>query len=289
MKTESAHSKQAWLETVYTPDGHRRLGMRVWRVMAMQLWHSRELIWRLMYRDFSAMYRQSMLGYVWAVIPPLVTVAIFAYLTSRRLLPIGDVSLPYPLFALWSISIWQLFATSITACTNSLVSAGSLVTKINFPKVTLIVAAAGQSLFEFLIRLVLVAIVIVWYGIIPPWQIIFVPLVLMPILLVAIGAGFLLSILNLVIRDIGNAIGIMLMFGMFAAPVLYPPPEHFPFFLVNILNPVSPVLMAAQDLLAYGKVQHLDLLLGSFLLSLLLFLVGWRIFSLVITRIAERA
>jgi lipopolysaccharide transport system permease protein len=242
-----------------------------------------------MYRDFSARYRQSILGYIWAIIPSVATVIIFTYLTSHRVLPIGNVPLPYPIFALWSISVWHLFAGSLAACTNSLVSAGSLVTKINFPKETLVIASVGQAVIEFIIRLLPIVAVMLWYGISPPWQSIFIPLILVPVLFLAIGLGFFLSILNLAIRDIGSAVGMVLTFGMFAAPVLYPPPHTYPFFLVNILNPFSPLLIATQDLLAYGELRHEALLVAAVLFAFLLFLIGWRIFYIIMPRVAERA
>lgn len=276
-------------ETVYTPDGLRRLGLRVWAIMAQQLWDSRELIWRLIYRDISVRYRQSILGYLWAVIPPIVTVAIFTYLTNYRVLPIGELPLPYPVYALWSLSLWQLFAGVLGAATHSLVGAGSLVTKINFPKEALVISAVGQPLFDYLVRLIPMAAVFVIYAVIPPWQILFIPLLLVPILLLALGIGFFLAILNLAVRDIGSLVGTVLTFGMFAAPVFYPPPIRAPFFLVNIVNPFSPLLIATQDLLAVGELRHGRLLVSACLFALMAFLVGWRLFHLTMPRVAERA
>jgi len=275
--------------TVYTSSSLRQPPWQLWSVMLSELWQSRELIWRLMYRDFAARYRQSVLGYLWAVIPPVVMVIVFTYLTTKRVLPIGQVPVPYPVFALWSISIWHLFANSLLACTNSLVSAGPLVTKINFQKSSLVVAAPGQAMFEFLIRLIPIAAVMIWYEVLPSWQMIFVPAILAILILMAIGLGFFLSILNLAIRDIGSVVGMFLTFGMFAAPVFYPPPVTFPFSLVNVLNPVSPFLIASQDLLAYGEVRHWDLLGGGIAFAVMLFLVGWWVFRLTMPRVAERA
>ena len=289
MPSKSKTADAPLLETVYAPDGMRLMGIRIWSSMFRKLVASRELIWRLIYRDISVRYRQSILGYLWAVIPPILTVTIFTFLTSQRVLPIGNVPLPYPVFALWSISVWQLFAGALTESTNSLVKAGSLVTKINFSKEALVISAVGQPLFDFVIRLLPIAVVFAWYGIVPPWEALFIPLLLLPVLLLATGLGFFLAIANLAIRDIGSAVGMVLIFGMFAAPVLYPPPVTAPFFLINILNPFSPLLIATQDLLAYGELQHLDILIGGCLFALLTFLVGWRVFHLTMPRVAERA
>ncbi len=276
-------------EVVYDESRERRLGVRVWPQMFRDLWGTRELVIRLIQRDISVRYRQSILGYVWALIPPIVTVAIFTFLVSRRALPIGATPLPYPVYALTGMTLWGLFAGSLSASTTSLVNAGSLVTKINFPKETLVIAAVGQPLFDFALRLLPVIGVFVWYGVDPAWESVFIILLLLPVLLTAVGLGFLLSITNLVIRDVANAVSMVLSFGMFFAPVLYPPPVRWPFYLVNVLNPFSPVLRAMHDLLAYGHVTQPSLLLVSVLFALLVFLVGWRVFRLTMPRVAERA
>src|SRR5579883_2599897 len=145
-------------EAVYTPHGHLGMGLSAWYEMLKELIDSRELTWRLFLRDFSARYRQSMLGYLWAVVPSLVTAATFSYLNRSKVLPIAGTHLPYPVFVLLGMTVWQLFATGLTSATQSLVNAGSLITKINFPRETLVLAAFGQSLFQFLIGIVLVGI-----------------------------------------------------------------------------------------------------------------------------------
>lgn len=257
--------------------------------MVRNLVRSRELIWRLILRDLSARYRQSILGYGWAILPAVVTVASFAYLSGTRILPIGKTPIPYVAYALWSIGVWQLFTGSLQACTNSLISAGSLVTRINFPKEALLFGAIGQTVFDFLVRLIPVFIVFAWQAVIPAWQAIFLPLALIPIILLALGFGFVLSIVNLLLRDIGNTLGIILAFGTFAAPIVYPPPETWPFVLINILNPFSPLLIATQDLIATGRLSMPGTFTFSCLFSLLVFLLGWRFFNVAIHRIAERA
>ena len=274
---------------LYESSSRRRLGFRIWKSIAFDVWSSRELVFRLIARDITVRYKQSVLGYVWALLFPLATAALFTYLVSARVLPIGDPVLPYPLFALWSISVWQLFTATLLSSTSSLAAAGSLITKVNFPAQALVIAAFGQSLFDFLLRLIPVSILLVWYNYLPPLAVLAIPLILVPLLLLAIGLGFFFSILNLVVRDIGNAIGIILTFGMFATPVLYPAPVHYPFYLVNIFNPVSPFIIATQDLLTSGKLLHIDLLIVACLFSMLIFLVGIRLFSLALPRAIERA
>jgi lipopolysaccharide transport system permease protein len=230
-----------------------------------------------------------MFGYLWAVLPSIVTVIVFAALTQSQTIPVAETSLPYVAYALWSISVWQLFAGCLSVCTNSLASAGSLVSKVNFPKEALVMAAIGHPLLDFIIRLVLVAFVFIWYGVPYKAQMIFVPFILFPVILLAIGLSFVLSIVNLVLRDIGNILAMALTFGMFLAPVLYPPPTTWPSSLINILNPLSPLLIASQDVIAYGSLSQPQAFLFSCLFSVLVFLVGWRLFRLTIYRVSTYA
>ena len=187
------------------------------------------------------------------------------------------------------MSIWQLFAGCLGGCTNSLASAGSLVSKVNFPKEALVMATIGQPLLDFMIRLILVALAFIWYEVPFRAQMILVPFMLLPVILLATGLGFILSIVNLILRDIGNIMGMALTFGIFLAPVLYPPPTTWPATLINILNPLCPLLIASQDMIAHGSLSQPQAFLFSCLFSVLVFLVGWRVFRLTINRVSAYA
>jgi lipopolysaccharide transport system permease protein len=273
-------------EIVYTPDSISRNGWHTWRNMLSEFLDSRELIWRLILRDLSARYRQSVLGYLWAVLPSVATVSVFAALTQSQTIPIGETPLPYVAYALWNISFWQFFAGCLSACTNSLAAAGSLVSKVNFPKEVLVVAAIGQPLLDFVIRLLLVMFVFFWYEVPFKAQTLFLPLVVLPAILLATGVGFVSSITHLVLRDVGSMLGMGLTFAMFLAPILYPPPTTWPLSLINVVNPFSPLLIASQDLIAYGSLSMPRTFLLYCLFSMLMFLCGWRLFRLVMPRIS---
>jgi len=95
--------------------------------------------------------------------------------------------------------------------------------------------------------------------------------------------------LNAVTRDISNALGIIMYLGMFVTPIIYPPPTSWPMsFLINYVNPISSFVTASRDLLIKGTITHPTIYLSSFILSFLLFLVGWRIFHLTESKVAER-
>lgn len=274
-------------EVVYRPDRYRGLGLACWREMVTELWQHRELTWRLFLRDFSARYRQSFGGYLWAILPMVATAATFSWLNRTKVLPIAETSLPYPVFVLLGMTVWQLFAGGLTGATQSLIEAGSLIVKIAFPRETLVLAAFGQTLFEFALRLVLVAAAFALYGVAPAVGLVFLPLLLIPLCLLTLGLGFLLSLINGVMRDVGQMLTLLLMFWMFLTPVVYPAPPGAG-SLLTLLNPVSPFLIAAQDLASRGTLSHPGSFAIGSLVSCVVFLGGWRIFHLTEPRIAER-
>ena len=263
--------------------------MMTWAGMFLGVWRSRWLIRQLLYRDFTVRYRQSYFGYIWAVLPQLATVAIFAFLMRYRVFDMGETAMPYIIHALWSVSLWQLFSSTLINCTKCLVDAGALVTKINFPKESLVLAAMGQPLLDFLIRLVPMAIVMVWVGFVPSLQSIWTVIIIVFLMLLCLGCGFILAVINLVLRDVGNIIGMVLTFGMFFSPILYPPPVREPFIWVNILNPFSPFLISTQELLIGAEFSHPYLLVFMSIFAVVLFLFGWKVFCISMPRICERA
>jgi len=245
-------------------------------------------MWRLFVREVAARYRQSVFGYVWAVVPAIVTTITFTYLRGSGTLPIGQTNIPYPAYVLLGMTVWQLFATGLTRTTQSLVNARAIITKINFSRETLVFAAFGESVFNFLIRIVLLAVVFVWFRVVPAWTVILVPFVLVPLALMTVGFGFVLSLANGVLRDIGNSLMIVMTFAMFLTPVVYPPPVTGPKVLINYLNPVSPFIIATRDLTTKGTLSQPDGLLWASVAGLVVFLLAWRIFHLAMCRIAER-
>ncbi len=254
--------------------------------MFQEMYDFHELIWRLFARDISAKYKQSFLGNAWSLLMPFVAIGTFMYLNHAGILHIQQTSVPYPLYALIGLSIWQVFSTGLNSGANSLIGAGDLVTKINFPREVLVVASMAQSVFEFLIKFVLVLVFFIIFKFMPSWKIVFFPFFLLPLIFLTIGLSLILSLLNGVMRDIANIVSLLLMFLMFLTPVLYPvPAKHF---LLLRLNFLSPLINSPRELITEGHV-HQPLYFGiASVLSFLIFLMSWRIFHLAETKISER-
>lgn len=275
--------------TVYEPNHIQKAGIRVWGEMFQEIVAFRGLIWRLIVRDISARYRQSFMGIFWAFLAPLVMMVVFVWIKNKNILPIEDTDMPYAAYVFLGQIVWLLFSHGITTTANSLVAAGSMLTKINFPKETLVISAVGQTVFEFLLRLPLLLIIFFWVGFIPKFSLLLLPIILIPLLLFVIGLGFFVALLNAVFRDIASVLTIILNLGMFITPVVYPPPTSWPLsFLINHINPISSFVIAARDLATVGYLTEPASYISSTILGALLFLIGWRLMHLVEPKIAER-
>jgi len=282
-------SKQNTNMQVYEPNYIIKIGVRVWIDMFRELIEYRGLIWRLIIRDISARYRQSVLGIFWSFLTPLLMTIIFLQMKNNKILPIGDTALPYAAYVFFGQMIWLLFSQGMMAAASSLISSGSLLTKINFPKEVLVISALGQTLFEFIVRIPLLILIFLWVGFVPQFSIVLIPVIIIPLLFLVLGLGMIMAMVNAVVRDIGSMLFIVLSVGMFASPVIYPPPTTWPLtFWIDYANPVSGFLIAAQDLAAKGHITDPAGYFSAVMFSLIILFVGWRIFHIVEPKIAER-
>lgn len=275
--------------TTYEPDNSLKKGyLSIFSEIFGELKKNRWLTYQLFKRDFFAIYKQSFIGVLWALIIPLVSVGTFIILNRSGVFNIGDINVPYPIYAILGMAFWQLFSTGLVASSNSLVKAGSMIVKINFSKKALVIASTGQSLISFLIQFVLVGILFASYRITPSIAILWVPLIIIPIMLLTLGLGFILSLLNGVMRDIGNMLSMLMTFLMFLTPVLYAKPTTGILARITEYNPLYYLVSAPRDLVLMGKVPELKGFLIASAMSLIIFLICLVAFHLTETRIAER-
>jgi len=275
--------------TTYEPDNSLRKGyLSIFSEIYHELKRSRWLTYQLFKRDFFALYKQSFIGILWALIIPLVSVGTFIILNRSGIFTIGDIHVPYPIYAILGMAFWQLFSTGLVASSNSLVKAGSMIAKINFSKKALVIASTGQSLISFLIQFVLVGILFACYRITPSIAILWVPIIIIPIMLLTLGLGFILSLLNGVMRDIGNMLSMLMTFLMFLTPVLYAKPTTGILARITEYNPLYYLVSAPRDLVLMGKVPELKGFLIASVVSVIILLICLVAFHLTETRIAER-
>ena len=274
------------INNLYVPNKHLKLGIKIWKEMFGELAGSRELTWRFFVRNLSAKYKQSVLGYLWAIIMPFVAIGSFMFLNRAGIINIGKTDVPYPLFALIGLSVWQLFSVGIVSGCSSLLQAGSMIVKINFPRETLVFSSIAQSIFEFLIRFSLIISFFFIFKFSPSLGILLFPLALVPIIFLTLALSLILSLVEGVLRDTANIVSLLTTFLLFLTPVLYPATQKQSLFFR--LNPLYPLISAPRDLIIYGHIKNPVAFFVVFVLAILLFLIFWRIFHLAETKIPER-
>jgi lipopolysaccharide transport system permease protein len=273
----------------YEPDNSLKKGyLSIFREIFSELKKNRWLTYQLFKRDFLTMYKQSLIGILWAFIIPVVSVGTFIILNRSGLFSIGDLNVPYPVYAVLGLSFWQLFSTGLIASSNSLVKAGSMIIKINFSKKSLVIASTGQAIVSFLIQSAIVCVLFLYYGLTPTKAVLLVPLLIIPMMLFTLGFGFILSLLNGVMRDIGNVLSVLMTFLMFLTPVLYARPEKGILAYFTYFNPLFYLVSVPRDFVLTGTTADLAGFVISSVISVAVCVVCIVIFHLTETRIAER-
>lgn len=274
--------------TVYTPESPLRHPGKLVRDMAHDLWAARELSWRLFRRDTQAQYRNSILGYVWVFIPPLVASLPFIYLNAAGVVNIGEIPIPYGAYAMVGTIIWQVFVDALNSPIRTVNAARSMLTRINFPREAILLSGLMQVIFSFLVRLALLVAVFAWFRIVPPAT---APLFLIGILalmIVGFMIGILLTPLGLLYGDVQQAIPVFTTFLMLLTPVIYPPPRSGIAATIAALNPLTPLVVTTRDWLTTGEAGPAAGFFAVALVSFVLLLLGWVAYRVALPHLIAR-
>jgi lipopolysaccharide transport system permease protein len=275
-------------KVVYTPESQMRTPRKLLRSMFLDLKASRELGWRLFIRDVSARYRQSFLGIFWAFLPPIAMGLVFIILQSKSILNLGETDIPYPLFVLTGTILWQVFVESLNAPLRSVMSAKPMLAKINFPREALLLSAFYQIGFNVLIKCLVLVGIFIFFKVQVTWGLLLAPLALLMLILLGMALGLLLTPIGILYTDISSGLMVFTQFWFFVTPVVYPPPQSFPYSLITTLNPVSPILISARDLITKGHFTNLIPFLIIACLTILLLFIAWIFYRVALPIIIER-
>jgi lipopolysaccharide transport system permease protein len=185
------------------------------------VWQYRELLYFLVWREVKVRYKQTVLGVAWAVLQPLMTMAIFTVIFGMFVNVPSD-GLPYPLFALAALLPWTYFSEAMTRSSVSLVGDAQLIRKVYFPRLIMPLAAVVSPAVDFLLAFILLLAMMAWYGFSPTWGIIMLPGFLLLGLVTALAVGLWLSALNVRYRDVRHTVPFLIQCWMYASPVAYP-------------------------------------------------------------------
>ena len=217
-------------------------------VEVRELWHYRDLLYFLTWRDISVRYKQTVLGFLWAILQPFLTMVVFAIFLGR-LAGMPSDGVPYPVFSYLGLLPWSYFSGAVTRAGTSVVGNAHLLTRVYFPRVLVPLSATLSALVDFAIASLVLGGLMAWYGIVPArTAVLLLPLAALTAL-AATGIGMWLAALNVRYRDVQYAIPFLMQLWMFATPVVYPtslvPPGWQPLFALNPMTGIIEAYRAA--------------------------------------------
>jgi lipopolysaccharide transport system permease protein len=233
-------------------------------------WTYHELLYFLIWRDVKVRYKQTVLGVAWAILQPVIMIAIFTVIFGR-VAGLPSDGIPYALFAYAGVVTWTFFSGAITKSGNSLVGSSHLITKVYFPRMMVPAAAVIAAVVDLLLAFVVLVPLMIYYGVAPKVQVLAIFPVIGLLILLAFGVGMWMSALNVKYRDVGFILPFAIQIWMFLSPVIYPssalPPK---FRTLMMFNPVSGLIEASRSALFGLPFQWLPILVSCVITFLIL-------------------
>jgi lipopolysaccharide transport system permease protein len=243
-----------------------------------ELWHYRDLLYLLVWRDIKTQYAQSVLGIGWALIGPFVGMIIFTILFGN-LMQVDSEGVPYAIFSFTALVPWGYFYGALSSASNSLRGGISLINKVYFPRMILPLVAIFGKLIDFAIAMILLFVLMVWFQILPTLWIFMLPLLVLQMMLFALGLGMCATALAVQYRDVSRVMSFATTFLMYASPVIYPAsliPQEYR--LIYGLNPMVGVIEGFRSALLGTNPMPWDLLAMGLMTTLILVFSGLLIF-----------
>lgn len=274
--------------TVYTPDPLLRRPGRMLRDMAADLSRSRELAWQLAQRDIKAQYRQTALGLLWALILPLANAAAWLFIQGSGIVALQPTELPYPVYVFSGTILWAIFMDAVNAPLQQTTAAKPMLAKINFPREALIISGIYQTLFNAGIKLGVLFLALFLFGFVPGWTALGFPIAVLSLTLAGTAVGMLITPVGMLYTDVGRGLPLLLQFMMYLSPVVYAVPADGWARLLFEMNPLTPLILTARDIVTGQPLQDLGIFLGVNLAMLFILVLMWVVYRAVMPILIER-
>lgn len=272
----------------YTPESV----LREPRHLVHDMWHdlraSRGLALTIALRDIKALYRQSMLGYVWAVLPPLAATLTFTLLRSGGAFSTRGLNIPYPVFVILGTLMWQIIVDALTNPLRLVTTNRAMLTKINFPREALILAGLLVSLFNAIVRLILLIPVMIYLKQMPGLTFLLLPCGIFSAAIFGSCVGLLLAPIGMLYKDVEKGITVLVGFWMFLTPVVIPrATEGIAARLMN-WNPATPIVECTRNWIVGAPGSPVVSLIVVTFVSSLLLLIGWVLYRIAMPHAIAR-
>ena len=244
-----------------------------------ELYRYRELIKNLVLRDLKLRYRNSVLGFVWCLLNPLLMMMVFT-IVFTVLLPNNAIP-KFPVFILTGLLAWQLHSTALLGAIHSIVGHANLVQKVYFPREVLPISLVFSNTLNFLLSLVALFLMMVVYQVPLTAAALLLPVVIVVQMVFTVGIALLLSAVNVYFRDTASIMETLMLAWFFLTPIFYRIEDVFPIYsrLMYILNPPASFIAAYRDLLYYGVVTDWTFFSRTALSSMVMLVLGYLVFS----------
>jgi lipopolysaccharide transport system permease protein len=240
-----------------------------------ELWEYRELLYFLTWRDIKVRYKQTVLGAAWAILQPFMTMIVFS-LFFGGLAQIPSDGVPYPIFSYAALVPWTFFSTGLTSSSNSLVGSANLIKKVYFPRLVIPIATVLSGVIDFVLAFLVLIVLMLFYGILPTANVIFLPLFVLLAFVTALGVGLWLSAMNVQFRDVRYTVPFLTQFWMFITPIAYPSSliENDTLRAIYGLNPMAGVVEGFRWALLGTENAPGPVIVASSIAALLLLVSG---------------
>lgn len=274
---------------VYSAESSLRKPGKMVREMWSDLFQSRPLAWRLSVRDINAMYRQSVLGILWAFILPLANTLTWLFLRNSGIVSVHDTAIPYPIYVFTGTMLWSIVTESLLTPLQKVQANKSMLAKINFPREAIILSGIYQTAFNSAIKILLMlgGMLALGYHVVH-WTVVLFPIGILALILAGTSIGLLITPIGLLYSDIGRGLTIAMQFLMYATPVVFPIPENGWVSVIISHNPFTPLIMTARDWLTSTPATFLN---GFMLVNIVFFLIlalGWLLYRAAMPFLIER-
>lgn len=273
------------------PNQRFTIGMIAGFITAMRdLFYARDMILQLFRKDFFAGYKKSFIGSAWIILTPVAGIVSWVILHRANIIRPGAVGVPYPAYVLVGTLLWGFFMNVTSACMNAMANSRHLLLWVRFPHEAVFAVQLLLQAVHFAVSFCVTMLLLIVFNITPPWHAVFFPLVLLPLVFLALSIGILTSILSVISYDLRKVV--MGLFGLilFITPVIYSADVVSQAWLQKMiyLNPLTYLVCSARDILLYGRLYEGQGFLYSACISVALFFLSWRIFYVAEDKIIER-
>ncbi len=271
----------------YTPAGDALKAHDCMTAQIAELFQYRELLRNLVIRDLKLRYRDSIFGFLWSLLNPILMMVVFTFVFTVLL---GNQGIPnFPVFILIGILAWNLHTSCLASATTSVVSAAPLINKIYFPRIMLPASVVLANAVNFLLSMIAFVIIALIFSVHFTGSLLLFPVILAAQLLFSLGLAFIVSTLNVFYRDTQIILETIILAWFFLTPIFYRMEDLFPSYarLVYILNPVASIIEAYRAVLYLGGTPDLYFLGRTFATCLAVAVVGFVVFQYYAPRLSE--